>query len=241
LANYAESSLPEDYVLWGPANFIYYPEKGGESPIQLPLSAVILDHNGLTNILAGANGNPRPGRGNIQDISYKDILVISQPSPEACVHIYDGDIIEHSVFETSDILIVVSKSNITNVLIEDDIHTPQDIIFGTQPKHTWCYYYQKASLARQGGDWEAVIDFYNAAAEQDLHPNDQIELMPFLQAFAYSGEKKKVKQLSTRINTETYYQYQACQVLSEMGEHGYPLSVEMETHIEKLFCKKKQP
>jgi len=26
-----------------------------------------------------------------------------------------------------------------------------------------------------------------------------------------------------------------------MGEHGYPLSVEMETHIEKLFCKKKQP
>lgn len=237
VAHYAESSLPEDYVLWGPANFIFYPERKKETPIQLPLSAVILDYNGLTSILAEANANPRPGRGNIQDISYKDILVISQPSPESCVHFYDRDMTVFSVFENSDMMMVASKSDGANILTDGDIHIPQESVFGAEPRHTWCYYYQKASLARQKGEWEAVINLFNAAAEQELQPNDQIELMPFLQAFAYLGDKRKVKQLSTRINTETYYQYQACQVLREMAEGKYPLSSEMDAHVNKLFCK----
>ena len=30
-------------------------------------------------------------------------------------------------------------------------------IFGAEPPHDWCYYYQKASLARQLGDWAQVV------------------------------------------------------------------------------------
>lgn len=34
---------------------------------------------------------------------------------------------------------------------------PPSAIFGPEPKHTWCYYYQKADLARQQGQWDKVV------------------------------------------------------------------------------------
>lgn len=233
VAHYAESPLPEDYVLWGPANFVYYPELPKESPIELPLSAVILDSAGLTNILAEANATPRPGRGNLQDLSYDDILVVSQPSAASCVHFYDAGISEFSLAEESKIQLVAPKSKIANIVAEEDFHTPQAFVFGAEPKHSWCYSYQKASLARQKEDWEAVVRLYDEAEKKGLHPNDQIEWMPFLQAFAALGEEKTVKQLSTRMNTEAYYQYQACQVLSGMDG----LSADMQAQVDEFFCK----
>jgi len=60
--------------------------------------------------------------------------------------------------------------------------------------------------------------------------------LPFLQAYAYLDDMKLVKQLSTRINTEAFYKYQACQILGGMNNHGYPLSVEMQKYVNTLFC-----
>jgi len=33
--------------------------------------------------------------------------------------------------------------------------------------HGWCYYYQKANLARQQGDWEQVIALGREAEKMD--------------------------------------------------------------------------
>jgi len=70
----------------------------------------------------------------------------------------------------------------------------------------------------------------------ELQPNDQIEWMPFLQASAFLGDEKQVKQISTRINVETFYKQQACQNLQTMAAHGYALSPGMDAFIADLFC-----
>ncbi len=108
--------------------------------------------------------------------------------------------------------------------------------FGPALAQEWCYYYQKADLARQQGDWEGVARLGTEAQKLELHPNDQIEWMPFLQAYAFLGNKKQVNGLSTRVNTEPYYRQLACKNLTAMSDHGYPLTPDMQSQVDELFC-----
>jgi len=55
-------------------------------------------------------------------------------------------------------------------------------------------------------------------------------------ALALLGDQDQVKKISSRINTEAYYKLQACRNLLGMGEHGYLLSADMNTHMKELFC-----
>jgi len=240
VARYAGSGIPEDYVVWGPANIIYYPEKHTERPVELSLSAIILSNDNVAKIIGQSKEDENPGRGTISIQDYKNILVMSRSSTAYCVHVIDGRIPERSLYEDYGVMMVASYSNIANVLINQDSHVPSEIIFGPEPEHNWCYYFQKADLARQAGDWEEIAQLGNEAQKMGLHPNDQIEWIPFLQAYAFLGNQKEVKDLSKRINTESYYEHQACQIMSGMDEIGYPLSFEMDAQVRELFCSMEQ-
>jgi hypothetical protein len=124
-----------------------------------------------------------------------------------------------------------------NVITDGDAPLPSSAIFGDEPVHGWCYYYQKADLARQRGDWEEVARLAEEVDILDLRPNDQIEWMPFLQSYALLNERKHVKEISTRINTELFYPEQACTTLSSMTEKGQILLPEMLSYVNELFCK----
>ena len=74
-------------------------------------------------------------------------------------------------------------------------------------------------------------------SQQDLHPNDQIEWLPFLQAYAMLGNLKQVKNISTRINTEPFYQVQVCENFGALAQAGSLLLPEMQSSVDELFCK----
>ena len=93
------------------------------------------------------------------------------------------------------------------------------------------------TIKRQSRDWAKVASLGDEAQKLGLHPNDQVEWMPFLQAYAYLGDQKQVKGISTRINTEVFYKQQACSRLNGMADYGYPLSAEMQDRVNELFCK----
>jgi hypothetical protein len=61
-------------------------------------------------------------------------------------------------------------------------------IFGERAKDTWCYFYQKADLARQFKDWGRVVELWQAAGEKHLKPHNGIEYLPFIEGFAYQGD-----------------------------------------------------
>lgn len=55
---------------------------------------------------------------------------------------------------------------------------------GPEPAHDWCYYFEKADLARQQGDWQQVTELGDAALALD-HPNDPAERFVFIEGYAW--------------------------------------------------------
>jgi hypothetical protein len=66
---------------------------------------------------------------------------------------------------------------------------PPERIFGPEPAASWCYYYEKADLARQVGDWEQVIQLADQAFQlgTQLYDINAPELIPFIEGYAQTG------------------------------------------------------
>jgi hypothetical protein len=236
-ASYSVASIQEDYFVWGPANHIYYPEQQAKMPIDINLSAVVLNEDNVARIIAGKGNESFYRRGDVLiSIEFNNVLVMTQADERFCVRVIDGNAPELSVYDPHRIMLIAPNSRFENVQIDGKSHTPPDLIFGPQPLRDWCFYYQKASLARQKGDWNLVVELYEEAEKMGFHPNDQIELMPFLQAYAIFGNQKQVKNISTRINTHTFYRQQACHNLMFVEDNKSLLTSEMQSFVDELFC-----
>lgn len=236
-ASYPVASIQEDYFIWGPANHIYHPEKQAETPIEIGLSAVVLDDDNVSRIIAGRGQESFIRRGDVLVVNdFNNVLVMTQASENSCLRMVSGNMPELSVFDQHRIMLIAPKSNLDNVVTVGESPVPPAPIFGREPPHEWCYYYQRADLARQQGDWNEVAALYEEAVNAGFHPNDQIELMPFLQAYAVLGDQKQVKDLSTRINTHVFYKEQACTFMTRMPEFGFSLVPEIKKQVDELFC-----
>ena len=68
-------------------------------------------------------------------------------------------------------------------IIPSETTKDQVSIFGENPEKNWCYYFQKASLARQSENWQEIIRLYNQTQEDRLSPRNAAEFIPFIEAF----------------------------------------------------------
>jgi hypothetical protein len=226
-------------VAWGPANFIYYPGRQERMPVDIPLPASRLEQDSILQII---NGNKSFEQTDLvvkfvhTVTDYRNQLIMTQPSQLACVHVLDPRWPDLSIYDQPFLHAAYQNSKVNNIITDAASHELPAYAFGSELPHEWCFYYQKADLARQQGDWEEVAHLGNEAQKLEFHPNDQIEWMPFLQAYAFLGNEKQVKGISTRVNTESFYRQLACQNLNAMAEHGYPLTPEMQSFVDELFC-----
>jgi len=233
--NYADGND----VVWGPANFIYYPNWQGRMPVDIPLPASRLEPDSLLQII---NGNKAFEQTDLvikfihAETNYKNQLIMTQPSPAACVHVLDPRWPDLSVNDPPFVHAAYRHSKVENIVTDADFPAVPFYGFGSELRRGWCYYYQQADLARQQGNWEEVARLGDEAQKSTLTPNDLVEWMPFLQAYAFLGNQNQVKGISTRINEEPFYRQLACRNLNAMKENGYPLAPEMQTYIEELFC-----
>lgn len=212
--------IQEDYFIWGPANLIYYPEKQTGEQVKIILPAAILNDDNMLKMITGKGREEFERRGNFGVREYNDLLVITQPSSSACVRILDGDAPELSTLDDNRIRLVASNSQVKNIILDGSHSNPIELVFGPQPAHTWCYYYQKASLARQQGDWQTVANLGDLALEAGHYPGDRIEWMPFLQAYAHLDRSANVRQIARILREEPYLVQQACQILQPYDTFG---------------------
>jgi hypothetical protein len=105
-------------------------------------------------------------------------------------------------------------------------------VFGPEPRRNWCYYYQKASLARQRGDWVEIILLGEETSDKGLAPLDPIEWMPFLQAYAITGDIDRLIEFGPAISSDPYLAGQACRIMSGMEN----LSEQVLDAVNSLFC-----
>jgi hypothetical protein len=227
-------------VVWGPANFIYAPEHQGKSPVTVPISGSRLETDSILDIINGRRDFQQTDL-IIKNITitynYKNLLILSQPTEAACVHAIDPRWSELSLYDQPFLYAGYQNSKIENIVPTGNVPVPPLYSFGSEPPHEWCYYYQKADLARQQNDWQTVAQVGDEVQKLGLHPNDQMEWMPFVQAYALLDDIQQVKALAKRISTEPYYQDQACQNLNALASYGFALSDEMQISVEELFCK----
>lgn len=78
---------------------------------------------------------------------------------------------------------------------ENDAVLPVEI-FGRQPLD-WCYYFEKADLARQFGEWDTVIDLADEAEAGGFSPRNGTEWIPFIEAYARQGNWETSQQRTT--------------------------------------------
>ena len=57
------------------------------------------------------------------------------------------------------------------------------------------------------------------ATQMDLRPNDSIEWMPFIKAYAYLGDKERASDLASILKDDPYYRHQICKEISLDSYH----------------------
>jgi hypothetical protein len=85
-------------------------------------------------------------------------------------------------------------SNHSTILQQQTAKMPA--IYGPEPEHSWCYYFQKAELARQFGHWEQVVELGDAAFRLEEHPGNPVERFVFIEGYAHTGDWDRAVKLS---------------------------------------------
>jgi hypothetical protein len=88
-----------------------------------------------------------------------------------------------------------------SVILREASDAPDPTVFGNEPIHDWCYYFEKASLANQQGDWNESLDLMSRAQQENLQPTLGIEWLPLIKAYAMTGDWQAAKELSIIVHT----------------------------------------
>lgn len=206
-----EGRLIESPTIWGPVNMIYYP--GRKFVIA---GAEILNEQTRDWIYEKAVV-PQVKRLNGWDNDFGQLLVFSREA-DSCLHVFDGRHLEISEFSDPLVVEVAAYSQIGRIDPGSDKElriNPE--IFGPEPAHGWCYYYQKAQLARQARDWDTTASLGEQVIEQKLKTNDGIEWLVFVQGLAYTQSSAYNAALG-RLLEDDYAARQACEVYTSFSD-----------------------
>ncbi len=232
IASYPQIAIQEDYFVWGPANLIYRQEKQDLIPIKIQIPAAVLTEDVMVQLIQGRGAEKQERRGNLSERDFGNALILSQASAGGCVRVLDNQFLELSQLDDPRVILAAPASNLSAVQTNVPTATPPAVIFGLEPPRGWCYYYQKASLARQQGDWQTVANLGKQALDLGLYPSDRVEWLLFLQAYAVLGDKAQFRKLIPILLEEPFLAVQACKNLTNLDN----LNSEIKQEVQKTFC-----
>jgi hypothetical protein len=206
----------QDYEIWGPLNLIYNP-----GPAKAPaIQAEVLNSDTSYSILKKDVLN-----NHVRDIKlhrdFNNLLLLSIPSSISCMHVIDGQLPVYSANESLLVEKVGAYSHVDRIIQTGTSPIPPPSIFGMEPAHDWCYYYQKASLARQSGDWQEIGKLYDQVRKLGLETDDKSEMIPFFEGLVNSGRVEDARALyREEIKGQNEMRFPLCTFLAK--DPGYP-------------------
>ena len=118
--------------------------------------------------------------------------------PPACLRLLEPDIDANNRFilEDSHMREASALSNPEQILASPSAVMPN--IYHPEPAHAqaWCYYFEKADLARQLGHWKEVTKLGDTAFKLNDHPNNPVERFVFIEGYAHVGDWERALKLS---------------------------------------------
>jgi len=122
--------------------------------------------------------------------------VVFYYSPPRCLRLLDPEIDGKNRLIPDDTFLrdAALLSSTAPILSESTARMPE--IYQPEPAHGWCYYFEKADLARQMKDWGTVTQLGDAAFALNDYPNDPIERFVFIEGYAHIADWERAVKLS---------------------------------------------
>lgn len=184
LVNRSLSSYATTYPVAYAANFLYAPDNLSMTPDYWWLEIYESNLDARTDELLLEGGRIKNNFHNVMiDVAADQVLVFNLPKsdePTRCVWLLtkaDSD----NALVAPEMQKIAPLTNLARIQPENAA-PPQKQTFGSEPPLTWCYYFQKAELAAQFGDWQTANDLYAQTQAEGLDTLYGHELLPFIRA-----------------------------------------------------------
>ena len=152
--------------------------------------------------------------GNTNDI----ILTHYNPSHGKCWWILSGDD-QFNPYLSAQEREWSEASNLGLISNDSSVPLPNEKLFGEEPAHDWCYFYEKAELAVQEEDWQTVVDLGEEVQEMGYQPeqsassNSPREWMPFILGYGMVNDLDAAFDLTQKnLSLDSKYQPMLCAV-----------------------------
>lgn len=116
--------------------------------------------------------------------------------PPGCLRLLDPEIDSQNHFITDESMMRDAARLSSSAWIKADSTAHMPEVYGPEPAHGWCYYFERADLARQLGDWGSVVKLGDQAFKLNDYPNDPVERFVFVEGYARGGNWARVKELT---------------------------------------------
>lgn len=158
--------------------------------------------------------------GTLRNMSFagdsNDSLIIDYDG-QSCLHVLAEGSAENALLSPS-LRQVVPISNLDRIKLETENPPPDPNIFGPEPEHTWCYYYEKADLARQFENWEQVTHLGDMAINAGYSPSDPIEWFVFIEGYGLTGQGEQASILTQEVfSAREDYAPALCELWKDMA------------------------
>lgn len=130
--------------------------------------------------------------------STKNLILTFAPEKGECLRLIRPD--EAGAPYLSPLERQVSKFSAPERVSPESNNPLHDIIFGNDPPKGWCYYYEKAQLRRDREDWKGVIQYWEEAKSKGLKPGNDVEYLPFIEAYSNLGDWSSAADILGGIN-----------------------------------------
>jgi hypothetical protein len=132
-----------------------------------------------------------------------DQLLMIDFQPPACLRVLDADYDPVNPLLPPLMREAAKRSNpgviVPETSSEMPARSPDTDVFGAEPAHGWCYYFEKASLLADQGNWQAAADLGDQAFAMGDYPNDPMERFVFIEAYANTGNMDRARELSDEV------------------------------------------
>ena len=194
------SNLPFQFVsdnsLTAPLNWMYAPDNTSHEMPYLFYNIDARLENSLTGLEKGLVIE-QPYRATTFNGSTSQAFLLFY-SPEHCLKVIDP-VADHAwPYKPRYVSEALQLSDLSLILPEATPARPPAQMFGPEPEHDWCYYFEKAELARQEKDWVEVARLGDLALpfKKEFNKKSVAELVTFIEGYARTGQWDKALNLT---------------------------------------------
>ena len=173
--------------------------------------------------------------------------VVFYHEPPACLQILQPGVHDQLPRLPGEVLSALELSNLDQ--IQTTASGPSrrlEEIFGPQPAQDWCYFFEKADLARQVGDWAKIVKLGDQAFKLPRPDYKyEIEFIPYIEGYANGGQWDKAINLTRRaLNSLPTMRPALCQTWQRISIYAAPNSerqAAMQRMNQNLDCAPRLP